>query len=253
MKGWGSGRRSDSTVTAPSFIASSSADCVLGVARLISSASTMLAKMGPAWNSKRSRRRVEDGDPEHVGRQRVAGELDPPELQRETAPERPRERRLADARHVLDQDVPAREQRRQDQVHGSRVAPVDQPDVVPQAGQAARDLRLHAIAFMPTPHAGCDAGSGLLVKRHMVGVKFSVFTNFLRNVPGAIRLSARLASGSWRTVESERDSNERSAGPGSPEPPSSPASWCLRVWPGVRRRLAALLPCRREAPGRRWG
>ena len=40
-------RRSDSTVTAPSFIASSSADWVFGVARLISSASTMLAKIGP--------------------------------------------------------------------------------------------------------------------------------------------------------------------------------------------------------------
>ncbi len=54
MNGWGSSRRSDSTVTAPSFIASSSADCVLGVARLISSARTMFAKRGPAWNSKRS-------------------------------------------------------------------------------------------------------------------------------------------------------------------------------------------------------
>src|SRR5688500_18336256 len=41
------------TVTEPSLIASSSADCVFGVARLISSASTMFAKIGPRWNSKR--------------------------------------------------------------------------------------------------------------------------------------------------------------------------------------------------------
>jgi hypothetical protein len=31
---------------------SSSADCVFGEARLISSAMTMLAKIGPGWNSK---------------------------------------------------------------------------------------------------------------------------------------------------------------------------------------------------------
>src|SRR3989440_6666948 len=41
-----------STVTCPSPIASSSADCVRGVARLTSSASTMFAKIGPATNSK---------------------------------------------------------------------------------------------------------------------------------------------------------------------------------------------------------
>ncbi len=41
------------TVTEPSLIASSSADWVLGVARLISSARTMFAKIGPRWNSKR--------------------------------------------------------------------------------------------------------------------------------------------------------------------------------------------------------
>src|SRR5437773_1613505 len=41
-----------STVTWPSPVASSSADCVRGVARFTSSASTMLAKIGPAMNSK---------------------------------------------------------------------------------------------------------------------------------------------------------------------------------------------------------
>jgi hypothetical protein len=37
------------TVTVPSCIASRSADCVFGVARLISSASTICAKIGPCW------------------------------------------------------------------------------------------------------------------------------------------------------------------------------------------------------------
>src|ERR1039458_7489368 len=39
-------------VTVRSCMASSSADCVLGVARLISSASTRLAKMGPCWKRR---------------------------------------------------------------------------------------------------------------------------------------------------------------------------------------------------------
>ena len=38
-----------STVTCPSSITSSSADCVFGEARLISSASTTLWKIGPGW------------------------------------------------------------------------------------------------------------------------------------------------------------------------------------------------------------
>ncbi len=40
-----------STVTRPSSMTSRSADCVLGEARLISSARTMDAKIGPWWNS----------------------------------------------------------------------------------------------------------------------------------------------------------------------------------------------------------
>ena len=49
-KGWGTGCGSPSTVTWRSAITSSSADWVFGDARLISSAITMLAKTGPAWN-----------------------------------------------------------------------------------------------------------------------------------------------------------------------------------------------------------
>ena len=41
-------------VTWPSFMASSSADWVLGVVRLISSASRKLLKIGPGLNSKAS-------------------------------------------------------------------------------------------------------------------------------------------------------------------------------------------------------
>jgi hypothetical protein len=51
-KGRGSTWVTPSTVAAPSLMASSSADCTFGLARLISSASTMLAKIGPGWNTK---------------------------------------------------------------------------------------------------------------------------------------------------------------------------------------------------------
>ncbi len=51
MNGWGSGITCPSTDTVDSFIASSRADCVRGVVRLISSASTMLWKIGPCLKS----------------------------------------------------------------------------------------------------------------------------------------------------------------------------------------------------------
>ena len=50
-RGTGSRRVTPSTVTCCSAIASSSADCVFGVARLISSTRTTLAKIGPGRNS----------------------------------------------------------------------------------------------------------------------------------------------------------------------------------------------------------
>jgi len=48
----GTSRVTPSTVTWRSAIASSSADCVRGIARLISSTSTTLANTGPGLNSK---------------------------------------------------------------------------------------------------------------------------------------------------------------------------------------------------------
>ena len=55
MKGSGRGYERPSIVTWRSFIASSKADWVLGVVRLISSASKKLVKMGPGLNSNASR------------------------------------------------------------------------------------------------------------------------------------------------------------------------------------------------------
>jgi hypothetical protein len=52
--GRGTSCRTESTVTVRSDITSSSADWVFGVPRLISSASTTLAKIAPGWNSNSS-------------------------------------------------------------------------------------------------------------------------------------------------------------------------------------------------------
>ena len=74
--GCGSGSVLPSTVTCASFIASSRADCVRGVVRLISSARTTLAKIGPGRNSNSRVSRIVDADAEHVAGQQVRSELD---------------------------------------------------------------------------------------------------------------------------------------------------------------------------------
>ena len=50
--GSGNRRVTPSTVTCCSAIASNNADCVFGIARLISSTRTTFAKIGPGRNSK---------------------------------------------------------------------------------------------------------------------------------------------------------------------------------------------------------
>ena len=63
-------------MTCASFIASSRADCVRGVVRLISSASTMLAKIGPGLKSNSRCLLVVDGHAQDVAGQQVGRELD---------------------------------------------------------------------------------------------------------------------------------------------------------------------------------
>ena len=75
------------------------------------------AKIGPGWNLKAARVALVDRHAEDVGGQHVAGELDALEVQAERLGEHVRERRLADAGHVLDQQVAAREQARQREAH----------------------------------------------------------------------------------------------------------------------------------------
>ena len=108
--GSGRSRVTPSAVTWRSSIASSSADCVLGVARLISSASSTCVKTGPGWNTKPffSRSKIEMPTTSAGSRSLV----NCTRLKRRPSDDRQRvrQRGLADARHVLDQQVAAGQQ-----------------------------------------------------------------------------------------------------------------------------------------------
>ncbi len=104
------------TVTACSCIASSSADWVRGVARLISSASTRLAKTGPRWKSKPRGPsvlpRVEQHvGASHVGWHQVGRELDAAVFEAEGTRDGAHQERLAEAGQAFEQHVAAGQQR----------------------------------------------------------------------------------------------------------------------------------------------
>ena len=127
-----------STVTWPSAMASSSADCVFGEARLISSPSTMLAKTGPGRNSNASVAAVPHGDADDVGGQQVGGELDAAERRsRPSAASALARRGLADAGHVLEQEVALGDEAEQRQVDDVGLALDDPADV---GGDGAEQL-----------------------------------------------------------------------------------------------------------------
>ena len=99
-----------STVTCASFMASSSADCVLGVVRLISSARMMLAKIGPGLKSKRCSIWIEHAGAHHVGGKQVRSELDALEGAVEGVRQRLREGRLAHSGNVFNEQMAVRQQ-----------------------------------------------------------------------------------------------------------------------------------------------
>ena len=121
--GSGSGRGSPSIVTWRSCIASSSAACVFGGVRLISSASSTLVKTGPGRNARSPPCSVIV--PSEVRREHVRRELDAAELEPERAGDRVRDQRLRHAGDALEQDVAADEQCAEDPVDGSLLADGD--------------------------------------------------------------------------------------------------------------------------------
>jgi hypothetical protein len=103
---------------------------------------------------------VEDVDPDHVGRQQVRRALHARELQVEGARDRARERRLAHAREILDEDVPLGRHTHQHQVqevaaHLDRIRD-RQRHLAPQLLRAGDLLLADRAWFLPDAlHAHC--------------------------------------------------------------------------------------------------
>ena len=97
-------------VTRRSCMASNSADCTLGEARLISSASNRLVKIGPrlTWNVPPAASKNFGAD--NVGRQQIDGELDAAELKIDGLRQGANQERFGQSRHALQEQVPAGQQ-----------------------------------------------------------------------------------------------------------------------------------------------
>ena len=135
--------------------------CVLGEARLISSASTMLAKMGPGTELELGGLLIEDAHAGDVAGQQVGGELDAREAAVDGARQRLGEQRLADARVVLDDEVTAGQQRDDAGLDHLLLAEDDRGDV-------GRDARSRGARPRASPRPGrvrcaCPSASALLL------------------------------------------------------------------------------------------
>ena len=134
-----------SIVTCRSCIASSSAACVFGGARLISSASRRFVKIGPGPELELGRALVVDRRAGDVRRHQVGRELDAREAERRRLRERARDQRLRQARVVLEQDVAVREQPEQDELERVALADDRALDLVEDAvGERRRPRRSSA-------------------------------------------------------------------------------------------------------------
>ena len=170
--GRGSSASSLPIVTVCSCIASSRALWVRGAARLISSAITRLAKIGPAFETQlgAALRRcfctstVGAGD---VGGHQVGRELDACRLEVEAGGERAGERRLAEPGDALEQRVPAGDQADQHAADGLALADdrgrdlaLDRRDLRRKCA-AARSASTSSVPGCPA-NSGCDSGNAPL-------------------------------------------------------------------------------------------
>ena len=126
-----------STVACPSSMHSRRLAWVFGEDRLISSARTTLAKIGPGRNSKPGGLLVEDADARHVAGEEVGRELDAGEPSTDGAGEGLGEQRLADSGVVLDDDVAAGQQGDDARLDDLLLAEDDRRDVARRRGSRA--------------------------------------------------------------------------------------------------------------------
>ncbi len=94
----------------------------------------------PGMKNKLPRGRIENGVAQNVRGQQIAGELDAAEFEPENLGQRMRQRRLAHAGNVLDQQMPARQQAAERHAHGLVLAQKDRVE----PGQHIIDRDAHA-------------------------------------------------------------------------------------------------------------
>ena len=126
------------SVTCRSCIASSSADCTLAGARLISSASTRLAKTGPLRGVIVAVLRIVNQRADDVGGQQVGRELDAMKLRLDGRGQRADGQRLGQARHAFEQDMAVGEQADEQPVHQMFLADDDLADFLAQPADPGR-------------------------------------------------------------------------------------------------------------------
>jgi hypothetical protein len=102
-------------------MASSRALCTLGLARLISSASSTWAKTGPG-ESETAAGGDQRSQPQQVGRQQIGGELHPPAVEPQHLRQGMGQGGLAHAGQILDQQVAAGQQGHQRYLELQRLA-----------------------------------------------------------------------------------------------------------------------------------
>ena len=138
-----------------SCIASSKADWVLGVARLISSARTRLAKTGSGLELELPAAfgaLDHDVGADQVGGHQVGRELDPGELHLQGVGEGPDQEGLAQPRHAFEEDVAARDEGRQGAFDDVLVADDHLGDLGSEGVEARPELIELLLQFLDVRH-----------------------------------------------------------------------------------------------------
>ncbi len=128
-------------MTVRSCIASSSADCVFGVARLISSANTRLAKIGPGLKAKVLMAVIvalHDHAADDIAGHQVGGELNPRIAEFENARKSAKESCFTEPGNTLEQNMTSRDETDQDAVDYFLLANDDLADFFAHTVQVLR-------------------------------------------------------------------------------------------------------------------
>src|SRR5439155_26882448 len=127
---------------------------------------------------------VEDGESRHIGREQVRGELDAPERAADAAADGLGEHRLADTRHILDQDVALAEERDEGHADFAVLADDDALDVRDHALCRLLDVLHRFLDFMRWIASRVEASRAAPVVKHNTAGRY----RRVQTLPGRIWL-----------------------------------------------------------------